>query len=210
MYPMNPTREAILQSLRAHGQRTVSDLAGEVGISPASIRHHLNSLQAGGMIAAQEVRRGVGRPRLPPTRTSLAHAHFPARYVKLSERLLEEIKAHLPPATIGRIFADIAAGIVAEHSRALAGKTLEEKLPLLVDLLGAEGFMTAWDRVGEHYRLTQNNCPYFHVSQRHPEVCTIDQTLISELLALPVQKNSCLLNGDSLCTFTVPAGSAAA
>ncbi|MER3514873.1 MAG: hypothetical protein C4310_11235, partial [Chloroflexota bacterium] len=47
------------------------------------------------------------------------------------------------------------------------------------------------------------NCPYFLIGQRHPEVCRFDQSLISTVLDAPVEKDTCLLNGDSCCTFTI-------
>ena len=200
---MNSTRDLIFQSVRAHGERTVAELAQEQGISQASVRHHLTALQAEGLVDAQEVRQNVGRPHFSYYLTRAGLEQSPGQYIRLSDRLLDELKGHLPPETIGQMFADMASSIAAEHRREIEGKTLEEKLPVLVDLLGAEGFMTEWDRVGEHYRLTQNNCPYFRIGQRHPEVCLIDQALISEMLSLPVERGACRLYGDHNCTFTV-------
>ncbi len=201
---MKTTREAILDSLRTHGERTVADLAVETGISQPSVRHHLTALQAQGLVEAQEVRQNVGRPHYSYQLTRAGLEQSPGQYIRLSDRLLDELKAHLPSETIGQMFTDMASSIAAEHRREIEGKPLEEKLPVLVDLLGAEGFMTEWDRVGERYRLTQNNCPYFRIGLRHPEVCLIDQTLISEMLSLPVERGACRLYGDHNCTFTVP------
>jgi predicted ArsR family transcriptional regulator len=92
---------------------------------------------------------------------------------------------------------------VADNSHRLAGKSLEEKIGLVVDLLGEEGFMAAWKVAGERYQLTEYNCPYLQIGQRHPEVCRIDHTLISQALAVPVERNTCLLEGDEHCTFTI-------
>jgi len=61
---MKSTRERILQSLLSHPNSTINDLAEAVGISPISVRHHLTSLQAENLVAAEEERHGVGRPRL--------------------------------------------------------------------------------------------------------------------------------------------------
>ena len=63
--------------------------------------------------------------------------------------------------------------------------------------------MAAWNKVGDAYHLTEYNCPYFAIGQRHPEVCTIDQTLISRVLDRPVEKSTCLLNGDQRCVFII-------
>jgi len=41
---------------------TVNDLADLVGIKAITVRHHLNGLQADGLIAISEHRQSVGRP----------------------------------------------------------------------------------------------------------------------------------------------------
>ena len=92
---------------------------------------------------------------------------------------------------------------MAEYATQLEGKTLKEKMELLVEMLGAEGFMAKWNQTGETISLTEYNCPYFAIGQRHPEVCTIDQTLISRVLDRPVEKSTCLLNGDQRCVFII-------
>ena len=45
---------------------------------------------------------------------------------------------------------------------------------------------------------------YLHIGQTHPEICVIDQTLISKLLNLPTEKVKCILDGDKQCTYVVP------
>ena len=91
------TRETILRSLRTQGQCTVKELAEVVGISPVSIRHHLAQLQAEGLVATKEVRRGVGRPHHAFSLTEEAIELFPTRYFQLTNRLLDEIKYEMSP-----------------------------------------------------------------------------------------------------------------
>jgi predicted ArsR family transcriptional regulator len=128
---------------------------------------------------------------------------FPARYVRFSGRLLDELKSTLASEDVEALFTRMAEGIVADNAHRLEGKSLEEKMALVVDLLGEEGFMAAWTVAGAQYRLTEYNCPYLRIGQKHPEVCRIDHTLISQALAVPVQRNTCLLDGDEHCTFTI-------
>ncbi|MBI3359539.1 MAG: ArsR family transcriptional regulator [Chloroflexi bacterium] len=200
---MSATREVILKTLKSRGTMTIADLAASLGVSPVSIRHHLSSLQAEGLIAAEEARHGVGRPHLVYSLTEAGLERFPAKYVRLSGRLLDELKATLPTTAIEAIFERMAESMVADYAHRLAGKSLDQKMSLLVEMLGEEGFMAGWNMVGETYQLTEYNCPYFRIGQKHPEVCRIDQTLISHVLELPVEKNSCVLDGDERCIFTI-------
>lgn len=200
---MSSTREQILRQIKAANQATIAELADRLGISAVSVRHHISALQAEGLVKSVEVRRGVGRPHLAYSLTDAAQERFPARYLQLSERLLGELKATLPPETIEAIFTRMAEGVVAEHSQKMQGKSLEAKMELLVQLLGAEGFMAKWNRAGETIHLTEYNCPYVRIGQRHPEICTIDQTVIRQVLDADVEKTTCVLDGAEHCVFVI-------
>lgn len=181
----------------------MNDLAEATRVTPVSIRHHLSALQADGLVAATESHSGVGRPKLLYSLTQAAMEKFPTKYLRLTDRLLDEMKTAMPAPMIERMFAAIAQDIASDHASRFEGKAVEEKIEILVGLLGEEGFMAAWNKVGDSYHLTEYTCPYFIIGQRHPEVCTIDQTLISKVLDTPVEKTTCLLNGDQRCVFVI-------
>ncbi|MBM4422833.1 MAG: ArsR family transcriptional regulator [Chloroflexi bacterium] len=200
---MSATREEILGYIRRKGTASVSELAETTGVTPVSIRHHLSALQADGLISSAESHSGVGRPKLLYSLTQAALERFPTKYLRLTDRLLDEMKSAMPAEMIDRMFAAIAQDIATDHASKFEGKPLDDKLGLLVEVLGEEGFMAAWNKVGDAYHLTEYSCPYFVIGQRHPEVCTIDQTLISKVLDRPVEKTTCLLNGDQRCVFII-------
>ncbi len=202
---MNTTREQLLRAIRTRSPATIAELAEALKISVVSIRHHLSTLQAEGLVESAEVRRGAqaGRPHLVYSLTEAALERFPTKYVRLSERLLDELKASLPPAAIENIFAQMAQGVVAKYSHKLAGKSLDEKLELLVGILGEEGFLAEWNRSGEIISLTEYNCPYVRIGQRHPEICAIDETVIRHVLDADVEKTTCVLNGAEHCVFVI-------
>jgi predicted ArsR family transcriptional regulator len=206
---MNTTRDQILRAVKARNQITIAGLAEEFGISPVSVRHHVSALQAEGLLQAAEVRRGVGRPHLEYSLTAAAQERFPAKYFQFSERLLAELKSSLPPEAIEAIFTRMAEGMVAEYHTRLEGQPLETKMELLVQMLGAEGFMAKWNRTGETISLTEYNCPYVRIGQRHPEICTIDQAVISQVLSADVEKTNCVLHGAEHCVFVIKPQSSA-
>lgn len=203
---MTTTRDEILRQVKARGQATIAELAESLGISPVSVRHHTSTLQAEGLLQSTEVRRGAqraGRPFFTYSLTDAAQERFPTKYLRLSERLLDELKSSLPPQALETIFAHMAEGMAADFTRKAEGKSLEEKLELLVEMLGAEGFMAQWNQTGETISLTEYNCPYIRISQRHPEVCTIDRTMISQVLSADVEKTTCVLDGAERCVFVI-------
>jgi predicted ArsR family transcriptional regulator len=200
---MKSTRDRILQALLKQPRSTINDLAGAVGINPISVRHHLTNLLAEGMVAAEEERHGVGRPRLLYSLTQDGMEHFPTRYLRLTTRLLTQMKERLPQPMVGELFLQVAQALAAEHSEELKGLPMEERLEAMKSILAEEGFVVEWEKSGKEYHIHEITCPYLQVGQSHPEVCTVDQTLISKMLAVPANKIQCILSGAAHCTYVV-------
>jgi predicted ArsR family transcriptional regulator len=202
---MKSTRDRILQTLLSHPRSTINFLAESVGINSISVRHHLSSLQAEGLLNAEEERHGVGRPRLVYFLTEKGLERFPTSYLRLTTRLLTELKETLPQSTVNHLFAKMATDLAENYSTQVEDLTMEERLDLIKEVLAGEGFTVEWEKHGSNYHINEITCPYYHVGQSHPEVCTVDQTLISSVLSIPAEKINCVLRGDTHCTYVVSA-----
>jgi DeoR family suf operon transcriptional repressor len=200
---MKSTRDRILQTMLRHPRSTINELADAVGINPISVRHHLTNLQVGGLVTAEEERHGVGRPRLVYFLTEDGLEKFPTRYLRLTTRILTQMKDKFPQPMVSEMFREVATIMADEHSAALKGLNVEERLDVMKDLLAEEGFVVEWEKKGAEYLIHEITCPYLHVGQSHPEVCTVDQTLISKMLAVPANKIQCILSGAAHCTYVV-------
>lgn len=200
---MKSTRDRILQTLLRRPRATINELAEAVGINPISARHHVTNLQVGGLVDAEEERHGVGRPRLVYFLTENGLERFPTRYLRLTTRLLTQMKETLPGPVVGELFKEVATGLAEEHREQLEGLSVEERLETVKELLAAEGFVVEWEKKGGEYHIHEITCPYLQVGQAHPEVCAVDQTLISKMLALPANKIQCILSGAAHCTYVV-------
>ena len=200
------TRERVLHTLLRQHRCTINDLAEAVEINPISVRHHIAKLQAEGYVTSEEERHGVGRPRQVYYLTPDGLEQFPTRYLRLTVRLLQQLKANLPPSVVNQIFSQMAKELVEEYKQQaeLQSLSIEERLDLVKELLTEEGFDIEWEVKGDQYHIREVSCPYFQVGQNHPEVCFVDQTLISSVLNLPAEKVKCILDGDSHCTYVVP------
>ncbi|MFH1524509.1 MAG: winged helix-turn-helix transcriptional regulator [Chloroflexota bacterium] len=202
---MKSTRDRILQTLLRQPHTTINQLAEAVGINPISVRHHLTNLQVEGLVSAEEERHGVGRPRLVYFLTEAGMERFPTRYLRLTTRLLAQMKESMPGPMVAKLFSEMADGLALEYADQMKGLSMEERLDLAKTLLSEEGFTVEWEKDGEQYRIHEITCPYLQIGQTHPEVCTIDQTLISKMLAVPAEKVQCVLQGDAHCTYVVQA-----
>lgn len=200
---MKSTRERILQTLLNHPNSSIQDLADSVGINGISVRHHLTSLHAEGLVSNEEERHGVGRPRLVYSLTEKGMERFPSSYLRLTNRLLDQMKETMPPAAINKLFTQMASDMAADYAEQIKYFSVEEKMDFIKRLLAQEGFSVEWERRGDDFLIHEVSCPYYHVGQSHPEVCTVDQTLISAVLSIPAHKINCVLSGDNHCTYVV-------
>jgi DeoR family transcriptional regulator, suf operon transcriptional repressor len=199
------TRERVLETLLTHQRCTINEIAFAVEINPISVRHHITKLQADGLVDSAEERHGVGRPRRVYYLSENGREHFPTRYLRLTLRILEQLKETVPQPLINQLFTQIAKDLAADHAPELEGLSMEQRLNIVKKLLTNEGFTVDWERNGDYYQIRESNCPYFHVGQNYPEVCSVDQVLISSVLSIPAEKIQCMLQGDAHCTYIVPA-----
>ena len=202
---MNSTRDRILETLMRQPRATINSLAQAVGINPISVRHHLTNLQVEGLVSTEEERHGVGRPRLVYFLTEAGSERFPTRYLRLTSRLLDQLKSTMPEPMVRRLFSQMASDMAEDYSEQMKGLSMEERLNLTRTLLAEEGFNVEWEKTGDQFQIHEITCPYLRIGKNHPEVCTVDQTLISKMLAVPAEKVQCILSGDTHCTYVVHA-----
>jgi predicted ArsR family transcriptional regulator len=200
---MKSTKDRILQTLLRKPKLTINDLAEAVGINAISVRHHLSNLEKEGLIAADEERHGVGRPRLVYSLTEDGMERFPTKYLRLTTRLLAQMKETMPGPMVAQLFNQVAEDLANQYAADIKGLNMEERLDFVKELLAQEGFTVEWELKDGQYEIHEISCPYYQIGVVHPEVCTVDQTLISKMLAVPANKVQCILSGGSHCTYVV-------
>lgn len=197
------TREVILHGIKSAPNSTVEDLAELANVSPVTVRHHLNALLAEGTIESNTVRRKVGRPYYVYSLSERGQELFPKRYVRLTSRLLDEMKDRLPSDVVNEIFDGVVNNVLDEHRGEFERLLFEERLDYLVKLLSEEGFLSTWEKVSDGtYQLIEYSCPYLSIGSTHIEVCSLDRKIMHGVLELPVHQDSCMLHGSDCCRFT--------
>ena len=202
---MQSTRQEILSILREEKQATVEDLAKQLELTPMTIRHHLNVLQAQNLVEATKVRRSkrVGRPRLVYTLTDEADDLFPQGYGRLAGHLVSEVKETMGGEETEAMFRRIAERVASEAPPVEDGQSFEDRLDQVSDFLEDQGFLSRWEETDEGYVLTNVNCPYRRVSRQHGEVCLLDTELIRRLLGVEPQRLSSQRAGEAACAFVL-------
>lgn len=204
---MIKTRDKIRNVLLEKHRCTVNEISDALGMNPISLRHHISILEEKGEISSKEEIHGVGRPRRVYFLTNTGMEQFPHRYLTLSIRLLEQLKGTLPKTTVKKLFKEIAAEMVNDHTAQidLSQLDLSERITLISRLLQNEGFTIEVATNDRGFEIKETSCPYKHVGAEHPEICLVDETIIEKVLAVDIQKTHCVLNGDPYCAYLAPA-----
>jgi len=200
---MKSTRQKVLQTLTTNPGSTIVDIAEAVGINAISVRHHLTSLQADGLVNAEEERHGVGRPRLVYFLTEKGQEKFPKRYYHLTTNLLQQMKKYLSEKQYRSVFVNMANDISDEFEINLKPLSFEERLDFLVKVMESEGFQFSWTKKDGNYHIDEISCPYYQIGKEHPEVCLFDRSLISNILSIPIEEIQHKKKSNNHCVFII-------
>ena len=196
------TRTSLLERVVQLGGATVATLSNEMGISDATVRRHLDRLEAEGLLQVEALRRGPGRPsylyRATDQGVHTVRDHTP----ELAERLLGEmIRLRVPPMAISEA---LATQLANAHRDEVEAESLEERVDNVVTALRSEGILDRWERDGEVLQLVNNACPYLGAANTSSCVCEADRLAIEKLLGVEVEQTGRVVEGDDGCIYVIP------
>ena len=197
------TRWHILEEVHRKGRVGVEDLARSLGVRPATIHHHLPKLEREGFIYTEEERHGQGRPRLVCSLTQQGQDLFPQGYRWLVQELLETIATLEGRERVELIFQEVGERLAARYRPRVEGKSMEGRVQAVAEVLTELGFETTQTRAEQGFCLCDENCPVLKIAERYPQVCAMEQRLISTLLGEEIQRTQYRLAGAPLCTYLV-------
>lgn len=200
------TRGRIVALLR-RATLTVDQIASALGLTDNAVRSHLTSLERDGLIEQSVARRGgVGKPAYEYRISADAEPLFSQAYLPILVQLLDVLHERLPHAELESVMHDVGARLATAQGTA-AGE-LEERVERAATLLDALGGVTEVQRSdGGALAIRGFSCPLGAAVQGHPEVCSAVETMLSEVIGVPVRE--CCERGDRpRCCFEVTGQSA--
>jgi predicted ArsR family transcriptional regulator len=198
-------RAAIVQELRRHHDRSVSELAAHLGISEVATRRHLGVLEDEGLVAARTVRQGRGRPAARYELTDAAGQLFPQRYDRLASEVMDFLTDEHGRAGMRAFLRWRLEREVEGLRSAVTADELPERLEQLAAALSASGFDATVTPDGSGFTLTQQHCAIEDVAREHPEVCAYEAATFSQVLGRDVtlSRRETLAGGSSACVCCV-------
>ncbi len=182
------TRGRVVMLLRRAGF-TVDELARELGLTNNGIRAHLATLERDGIVRQSGVVRsesGGGKPAYLYELTPEAEDLFPKAYEPVLHRLLDVLAERLETdesealvRSVGRLMAEEQT-VPTDGARA--------RLEAAADVLNELGGLVELEEHDGGFVIRGYSCPLAGVTQDHPEVCRMAETLIAELAGVPVHE----------------------
>jgi predicted ArsR family transcriptional regulator len=206
------TRDRVTGLLLEHGAQTATELAGRLGVSPAAVRRHLDSLVAEGRVAERALPgsvRGRGRPARHFVLTDAGRAGFPHAYDDLALTALRFVAAHGGPDAVRDVAEQQLAGLEERCSTAVERAATTSTAPVdraqvLAEALTAEGYAASASAISSGGQLCQHHCPVAHVAAEFPQLCEAETAVIGRLVGTHVQRLATIAHGDGVCTTHIP------
>ena len=192
---MQTTKQQILVLLKRTGSATVEEAAGALSIASMTARQHLVGLEKDGLVQSEKVRRSNGRPHYLYTLTPKGDELFPRRYDLLVRILLDEVGALTPEEIAGlspsekrNMLVQRSADRLAERFRfRVDGRSLEERVAAVTDVLHLIGGFAEWLRTDEGLEIRDYNCVFAQLVEDQKSGCEGHVRLITQLLNWPAR-----------------------
>jgi predicted ArsR family transcriptional regulator len=193
------TRGRIVLLLR-RSRYTVDELAQELSLTDNAVRVHLATLERDSLICQSGVRRGSGKPALVYALTPEAEQLFPKAYAPVLQALLDVLTSSMSSEKREEVMQN--AGRFLARQWKIAPGELRTRLQEAVAILNQLGGLAELEDCGESYRIQGYSCPLAAVVPNHPEMCHLSQTLLAELLGVPVVEQ-CEQGTPARCCFSI-------
>jgi predicted ArsR family transcriptional regulator len=198
------TRGRILSLLR-RGGRTVNDLAADLGLTDNAVRTQLDRLERDGLVHPSGTRPGTRKPNITYGLAPEAERLFPKMYGPVLRQFLDVLAERLPAKKREDIARAVGHRLAAEHRSAVRAERLEDRVAEAVAVLGERGGACGPEKRDGKLAVRCFDCPLAAAVAGHPEVCRLLETMLADLLGVPVRQR-CEAGPAPQCVFEIGAG----
>ena len=208
-------RAELLVALRKAQPLTAHELGEQFGLTANALRRHLKALEEDGLVRYERDVRGVGAPVFAYSLTTGGEALFPRSYVQVLATALEALRTHTGEQAVEAVLEAEWRRLADEAGPVLEALPLEERVPLVAELLTAKGYMaevvsTLPERIvdegaSEAPRVTLriHNCAMREIAERFPQACAVEEKFVERLLGVPLVRQAHRLGGCGHCEYGV-------
>ncbi|PVB60815.1 metalloregulator ArsR/SmtB family transcription factor [Labrenzia sp. 011] len=200
------TRTRLLNALKSAGPQTAAELADGLKVTSVAVRQHLDGLRQENLVAFEDVRGSVGRPKRIWDLTGTGHQQFPDNHSNLSLALLNGLTELFGEDGVEKLIAHREAQSRRSYGAAMRGASrLSEKVELLAGLRNLEGYMAEVAEAENGYLLIENHCSICVAATACKGFCRSELNLFRDVLGadVAVTRTEHQLSGDRRCVYTI-------
>lgn len=198
------SQRRLLELMKRAGECTLAELETSFELSRETLRAHLESLAAQGLVERSGVQRaGPGRPHVLYRLTPEGEALFPRRegavLRELATFLVEQGRRDLLEA----FFAARLARQRREVGGRVAGLAGRARLEKIAEILSEDGFLAEVSDAAGEPRLRLCHCPLGDLVAVSDLPCRYEQALIEGLLGEPPVRRAFMPDGSHACVYSI-------
>ncbi|MCO4319738.1 helix-turn-helix transcriptional regulator [Phyllobacterium sp. 21LDTY02-6] len=201
------TTNRMLYSLKVTGPQTAAALAAKLAVTPVAVRQMLGRLHDAGLVAFEDSRESVGRPKRFWHLTDAGNKEFPDNHAALTADLLGSIASVFGADGLDRLISHREQATLAAYRAALAPfPSMPEKLEELARIRSAEGYMAevSADEAGT-LLLVENHCPICVAAASCQQLCRSELEIFRAVLGpgVEVERVEHILKGARRCAYAI-------
>jgi predicted ArsR family transcriptional regulator len=186
---LDSSRGRIVTLLRGSGGLTADDIASKLGLTRSAVRAQLTGMERDGLVRRAGQRPGTTRPSHVFELTHEVEQLLSSAYIPLLTNLIDTFADGLPTNQVETILRQAGKRLAGELSLgkrpagnlgsrvAMASEMLNEQLGALTHVEGNGG-----------YTIRGVGCPLAALTGKHPGVCLAIESLIAEVLRVPIRE----------------------
>jgi len=198
-------RGRIIGLLR-RAERSVEELASELGVTDNAVRAQLQVLEREGLVHQSRVRHtgSVGKPATMYAVPERAEAYLSAAHAPLLAALLAALESRLNERELEALFRDVGRRLAegVDGGGVSGPRELEARVKAAAAVLTALGAEIDVERTTSGYLLRGHACPLSDAVRVQPGVCRAIEELVAGVTGASVAE-CCDRSGSSKCCFDV-------
>lgn len=202
------TRTRLLNALKSSGPKTAADLAEGLSVTSVAVRQHLDGLLQDGLVAFEDLKGSVGRPKRVWDLTPQGHQQFPDNHSNLVLGLLNGLTDLYGAAGLEKLISHREEQSRIAYLEALSeASSLSEKVDVLAELRTQEGYMADVAQEGDGFLLIENHCSICAAATACQGFCRSELKLLQDVLGpdVDVERLEHQLSGDRRCVYRIEA-----
>ncbi|PYI38449.1 ArsR family transcriptional regulator [Arthrobacter psychrolactophilus] len=216
--PDERTRDRVLTAVLEQGPVSAAQLGSLLGLTPAAVRRHLDTLTREGIIEVKLIsnaKSGAGRPARRYVVSRRGQTEIGDDYLEIATLALSELAKTSGASAVSDFAESRFAKMEAKYQSVVdaAGDDVAARSKALAEALQLDHFVASSNSLNPGSamaaeQLCQGHCPIQELASSFPEFCDAETKVFSRLIGVDVRRLSTMASGGHVCTTHVPTGRA--